>query len=101
MSHLRTFLQAQGLSARDIDEAVNEARKATRVIHFASGATVEVITRATSKVRSERVKAILAKGATVLQTVHDGTGKMLRRADARPREEVAPPPCAPSNGKKR
>lgn len=79
MNQLRIFLQTQGLSARDIDDAVKEARKATRVIHFASGATVEVITRVTRKVQNEKVKAILAKGATVLQTVHNGTGQMLKK----------------------
>jgi len=79
MNQLRLFLQAQGLSARDIDEAVNEARKATRVIHFASGATVEVITRVTQKVQNEQVKKMLAKGVNALQTVHKGTGKMLQK----------------------
>ena len=75
--NLRLFLQAQGLSARDIDEAVREARQATRMVQTASGALVEVLTRAAYRFEGERARKILAVGATVAQKVHDGLSEML------------------------
>jgi hypothetical protein len=77
--NLRAFLQTQGLTARDIDEAVREARKATRVIHFASGASVEVFTKAAARIEHPKVKAALFKSAVVAAKVHEGTRELLRK----------------------
>ena len=77
--NLRDFLQAQGLSARDINEAVNEARKATRVLHFASGASVQVFTKVAARIEHPKVKAVLFKTAVVAAKVHEGTGAILRK----------------------
>jgi len=77
--NLRLFLQSQGLSARDIDEAVAQARLATRVVHTASGALVEVFTKAATRVEGERTKKALVVGATVARKVHDGLSGMLQK----------------------
>lgn len=79
MNNLRAFLQLQGLSARDIDDAVREARQATRVVHTASGALVEVFTRAAHRVEGERTKKALAVGAKVAQRIHDDLSTMLAK----------------------
>lgn len=79
MNHLRDFLKMQGLTAKDIDEAVKEARKATRVLHFASGASVEVFTRIAAKVDNPKVKSALFRSAVVASKVHEGVGAMLKK----------------------
>jgi hypothetical protein len=76
--NLRVFLQAQGLSASDIDEAIAQARLATRVVQTASGALVEVLTRAALRVQNERTKLVLVKGAAVVQKVQEGAATLLK-----------------------
>jgi hypothetical protein len=77
--NLRLMLKAQGVSPSDIDEAVENARKATRVVQLASGALVEVFTRAASRVKNERAKLILVKSTMVIQKVNEGAATLLRK----------------------
>lgn len=77
--NFRDILLAQGLSEKDVIEAVREARRATRILHFASGASVEVFTRAAKRIQSPKLKAAMTGTARVVQSFHVGLGEMLRK----------------------
>ena len=77
--NFRDILLAQGLSEKDVLEAVREARRATRILHFASGASVEVFTRAANRIRNPKLKAAMLGTSKVVQSFHVGLGEILRR----------------------
>jgi hypothetical protein len=75
--NFRELLLSQGLSPKDIDEAVREARRATRMLHFASGASVQVFTRAASRIEHPKLKQAMTTTANAVRTFHVGLGEML------------------------
>ncbi len=77
--NFRTILLAQGLTEKDIEEALQEARQATRVVHSLSGLAVEVFTKVAAKAPPGRKQLILVKGALVAQKVQASAELMLKK----------------------
>lgn len=77
--NLRQILEMHGVSEHDIEEAVEQARQATRFVHSASGVLVEVLSRVAMRVEKEKPRAVIAKGAFLLQKVHEGSETLLKK----------------------
>lgn len=96
MNGLRLFLEAQGLSQKDIEEALEESRNVTRVVQAVSGKAVEVFIKLASKTTNPKLVKGLTVASMLLGKLEAGAGEMLGQS----RVEASPPPCAPSTEKK-
>jgi hypothetical protein len=75
--NLRAFLEVQGVSARDIDDAVSSARRVTKVASLASELIATALVEASKKFDNERAKAIALKGAFFAMQIHEGAEKLV------------------------
>jgi ribosomal protein L12E/L44/L45/RPP1/RPP2 len=75
----RAFLQSQGLSEKDIDEVIEEARNATEVAHSVSGMVSGFLQVRMQRTENEKVKKLLGIGATIAGKVHDGSAELLKK----------------------
>jgi hypothetical protein len=78
--NFRHLLELQGVSTRDLADALTKSRQATRWIRSASGVVVEVLTHARARVRPGGKPAlVLEKGRAIAAEIHRGTNGMLER----------------------
>lgn len=77
--NFRTLLELQGVSGRDIDDAVRSARRVTRMASLASGLVATALSEASQKLANDRAKAIALKGAALAHHIHEDAEKMLFR----------------------
>lgn len=95
--NLRALLRAQGVSARDLDEAVASAREVTRYAAMGAEMLATGLRHAAPRLKSETARSIAHKGVFLATKIQDGAELMLTH---QPRAEAAPPPRAPSPDRK-
>lgn len=77
MNGLRIFLESQGLSEKDIQEAIAESRKATRMVQYASGKAVEVFTKLAGRAKHPTVVKGLVLATMAMGKLEAGASEML------------------------
>lgn len=99
--NLRSFLEFQGVSPKDIEEAVRSARRVTNMASAASQVAAAMLVEASKKLENERARRIALSGAHLAMRLHEGAQGMLgdREVPARasPSENVkvdVQPNCA-------
>ncbi len=92
--NFRWFLELQGLSPKDIEDAVNEARQVVRVTRGVADFGATMLTKLAEKSKPGKKQQILAVGALVAEKLRDGANGMLTHSS---RVEAPPPPRAPSD----
>ncbi len=76
--NFRWFLESQGLSPKDIEDAVNEARQVVRVTRGVADFGATMLTKLAEKSKPGKKQQILAVGALVAEKLRDGANDMLK-----------------------
>jgi hypothetical protein len=94
MKGFRLFLESQGLSENDIEEAIEQSRRVTKLGQAVAGSAVALLTKLASQAKDPRIAKGLVTASVFAAKVEAGAASMLRSA----RVEAPPPPRAPSPG---
>jgi len=76
--NFRWFLESQGLTNKDIDEAVNEARQAVRVARGGADFAATLFEKLATKSKPGKKQQVLAIGALLAGKLRDGANDMLK-----------------------
>jgi hypothetical protein len=76
--NLRWLLESQGLTARDIDRAVREARQVVRVTRSGADFLATMLEKLAEKSQPGKKQQILAIGSLMVGRVRDGANDMLK-----------------------
>jgi len=76
--NFRFFLESQGLTPKDIDDAVNEARQVVRMTRGGADFAASMLTKLAEKSKPGKKQQALVLSALLAEKIRDGTEKMLK-----------------------
>jgi plasmid stabilization system protein ParE len=76
---LRELLKASGLSSRDIDEAVTQARGVTQRVAFWGGLLQKGLTQLADHPKVNRMRPALVLSSVLVEKVTRGASEMLKK----------------------
>ena len=77
--NLRDWLLSQGVSSRDIQKAVREARETTETVAHASAVVEKILLKVASKVQGNKTRAVAVLGARASRVLREGAEGMLKK----------------------
>lgn len=77
--NLRDWLLSQGVSSRDIREAVREARQTTETAGKVAGVVEKVLLKVASKAKGNKTRTAAVLGARASRMVREGAEGMLKK----------------------